>query len=272
MALAWRRFAHEAGRRLAHALVPRLAARRAFARRRRAGLLEPEIALVPFLLDPDRVGVDVGANAGFWSLAMAERARRVVAIEPIPEIARALERRIPRRVKVLGCALSDRPGRALLRIPSDAGRATIEPANPLVDEPPVRSIEVPLVRLDDLPFEAPLGLVKIDVEGHELAVCRGAAGRLATDRPALVIEAEERHRPGAVADLAAFLGGLGYQGFFLERCRLRGLEAFDVARHQPVDGTGAPCPGPLGYVNNLLFVPPERRAALEAAVAARFGG
>lgn len=271
MALAWRRFAHEAGRRLAHALVPRLAARRAFARRRRAGLLEPEIALVPFLLDPDRVGVDVGANAGFWSLAMAERARRVVAIEPIPEIARALERRIPRRVKVLGCALSDRPGRALLRIPSDAGRATIEPANPLVDEPPVRSVEVPLVRLDDLPFEAPLGLVKIDVEGHELAVCRGAAGRLATDRPALVIEAEERHRPGAVADLAAFLGDLGYEGFFLERGALRLIAAFDPARHQPLDRTGRPAPGPAGWINNFLFVPEGGEAVLERAVAACFG-
>ncbi len=272
MALALRRLAEDASRSLAYAVAPRLAAARAFARRRRAGLLDPELELVPVLLDPDRLGVDVGANAGFWTLAMAERARRVLAIEPIPELAGALLRRVPGHVRVLVCALSDRPGSARLRIPDDAGRATIEPANTLRDGPPARTIEVPLQRLDDLPLEARLGLVKIDVEGHELAVCRGAAGRLAADRPCLVTEAEERHRPGAVADLAAFLGALGYQGFFLERCRLRDLAAFDAARHQPVDGTGAPCPGPLGYVNNLLFVPPERRAALEAAVAARFGG
>lgn len=272
MALVLRRLAEDASRGLAYAVAPRLTARRSFARRRRAGLLDPELELVPALLDPDRMGVDVGANAGFWTLAMAERARRVLAIEPIPELARALRRRVPGQVRVLACALSDRPGSAWLRIPEDAGRATIEPANRLRDGPPARSLEVVRQRLDDLPLEARLGLVKIDVEGHELAVCRGAAGRLAADRPCLVIEAEERHRPGAVADLAAFLGGFGYQGFFLERCRLRGLAAFDAGRHQPLDAAGAPCPGPLGYVNNFLFVPPERRAALEAAVAARFAG
>jgi FkbM family methyltransferase len=272
MALALRRLAEDASRSLAYAVAPRLTAARTFARRRRAGLLDPELELVPALLDPDRLGVDVGANYGFWTLAMAQRARRVLAIEPIPELAAALLRRAPGHVRVLVCALSERPGRAGLRIPLDAGRATIEPANALRDGPPARTLEVTLERLDDLPLDARLGLVKIDVEGHELAVCRGAARRLEADRPSLVIEAEERHRPGAVADLAAFLGTLGYRGFFLEKHRLRGIAAFDAARHQPLDATGAPRQGPLGYVNNLLFVPPERQAALAAAVASRWGG
>ncbi|MCL6607776.1 MAG: FkbM family methyltransferase [Geminicoccaceae bacterium] len=268
MARAWRRLALEAGRGLAYALVPRLAAARAFTRRRRAGLFDPEIELVPALLDPDRLAVDVGANAGFWTLAMARRAHRVLAIEPIPEIAAELARRVPAHVEVRVCALSDRSGSALLRIPEDAGRATIEESNPLRDGPAARSLAVPVARLDELPLEAPVGLVKIDVEGHEAAVCRGAARVLATDRPALVVEAEERHRPGAVGELRALLEAAGYRGFFLGPGGLEPIARFEPHRHQPVDRSGRPAPGSEGYLNNFLFVPPERVARLEAAAAA----
>lgn len=265
---ASRRFAEETVRGLVRRLAPRLAARVAFARRRRAGLLDREIELVPFLLEPDRTGVDVGAHAGFWALAMARCSPRVLAVEPIPELAEALRRRLPRRVRVLACALSDREGSATLRIPADAGRATIEAANPLGDAPVERVLRVSLQRLDRLPLEAPLGFVKIDVEGHELAVCRGGAERLSADRPALVIEAEERHRPGALAALVAFLAPLGYRGFFLAGSDLEPVERFDPRHHQPVDGAGRPAPGAAGYVNNFLFVPAERVGRLEAAVRA----
>lgn len=266
MASALRRLAEKAGRSLAYAVAPRFAAARTFARLRRAGRLDPELELIPALLEPDRLGVDVGANAGFWALAMARHASRVLAVEPIPELARALHRRMPRQVRVLACALSDREGSAALRIPADVGRATIEAANPLGDAPVERVLRVPLQRLDRLPLEAPLGLVKIDVEGHELAVCRGGAERLAADRPALVVEAEERHRPGAVAALRAFLAPLGYRGFFLGGFGLEPVERFDPSRHQPVDAAGRPAPGAEGYVNNFLFVPAEGVGRLEAAV------
>lgn len=159
MAAAFRRLAEETVHSLARRVAPRLAARIAFARRRRAGLLDPEIALVPFLLDRDRTGVDVGAHAGFWALAMARCSPRVLAVEPIPEIAKALRRRLPRRVRVLACALSDHEGSAVLRIPADAGRATIEAANALADAPLERVLRVPLHRLDRLSLEAPLGFV-----------------------------------------------------------------------------------------------------------------
>ncbi len=268
MARALRRLAEKAGRSLAYALAPRFTARWTFARLRRAGRLDPELELIPALLEPDRLGVDVGANAGFWTLAMARHSRRVLAIEPIPEIAAELVRRVPAHVRVLACALSDREGTAALRIPADAGRATIEAANPLGDVSVERVLRVPLRRLDGLDLEAPLGFVKIDVEGHELAVCRGGAERLAADRPALVVEAEERHRRGALAALQTFLGPLGYHGFFLGGFGLEPVERFDPRRHQPVDGVGCPAPGIEGYVNNFLFVPAERVERLEAAVRA----
>jgi hypothetical protein len=49
---------------------------------------------------------------------------------------------------------------------------------------------------------------------------------------------------------------------------LERIEAFEPVRHQPLDAQGRPAPGPQGYVDNFLFVPPERVERLEAAAGA----
>jgi hypothetical protein len=51
-----------------------------------------------------------------------------------------------------------------------------------------------LQRLDDF-HPDDIGLVNIDVEGHELAVLRGAADTFARNRPTVLVEAEEHHHP-----------------------------------------------------------------------------
>lgn len=134
MALARRRLARKTGR---SRPVPGHRARWAAPtfEQRRASLLDPEIEVVEVSLDPDRTGIDVGAPVGFRTLAAARRARCVRAIEPIPEIAEALLRRVPRHVRVRVGALSDRAGSGLLSIPSDAARATIGPAGADRDRP-----------------------------------------------------------------------------------------------------------------------------------------
>ena len=63
---------------------------------------------------------------------------------------------------------------------------------------------MPVKRLDDQHLDN-VGLIKIDVEGHELAVLHGAADTLTRNRPAVVVEAEERHHPNAVAEITELL-------------------------------------------------------------------
>ncbi len=232
-------------------LLPRLVARLRADRHLRSG--EPELRLVPALSMPDRLSIDVGANHGYYSIIMARYAPRVLAIEPNPELARLLRRALPRRCGVLCCALSDRKGRAELRVPRVDGEAnrylgTLD--QDVAD--PAEVHEVELARLDDCAHE-PVGFVKIDVEGHELAVLRGADRVLREDGPNLLIEAEERHRPGAVADVAGLLAGYGYRGLFRAGETMRPIAEFDPAVHQNPRNLGHG-PGRIGrYVNNFVF-------------------
>lgn len=143
---------------------------------------------------------------------MARWSAGVIAFEPQPEHAHFLSRAFGRRVTVEQVALSDSEGEAVLRIPLAAfedGCATIEPRNTLAGGA-IREYAVRRRCLDsyDLP---PVGVVKIDVEGHELAVLQGAKALLERDRPHLVIEAEERHCPGTLANVATFLWRFGYR-------------------------------------------------------------
>jgi FkbM family methyltransferase len=94
--------------------------------------------------------------------------------------------------------------------------------------------------------------VKIDVEGHELAVLEGARRTLETHRPTLLIECEARHRPdGDVRSVFDFLKSVGYTGSFFCYGSRRPLIEFDVAVHQHVDRTRGRVPG--GYANNFAF-------------------
>lgn len=202
--------------RVSRALKDRLPASLRVARRARRSWSngEPELRLLPQLCSRNRWSVDVGANNGVYTWYLARWSAGVTAFEPQPRHAALLARAFRTGVQIEQVALSDRPGEAVLRIPVAAfedGRATIEPQNALRDFS-FREYHVPCRCLDsyDLPR---VGLIKIDVEGHELAVLHGARGLLARDLPHLVIEAEERHRPRAVESLCDFLLPFGYRLF-----------------------------------------------------------
>src|SRR5688572_1283849 len=76
---------------------------------------EPEMWLVPSLISRKGVALDVGANAGHWSLQLARYSRHVHAFEPNPICLSRLVRLLPSCVSLHPIALSDRAGTATLR-------------------------------------------------------------------------------------------------------------------------------------------------------------
>jgi FkbM family methyltransferase len=117
---------------------------------------------------------DIGANAGVHTAAMVMRGARVVAVEPQPELATALER-IP-KTTVVRAAISDQHGEAVLHTASahhqhaTLSDSWVRAGDVLFDG----SRAVPVTTLDSLigRFGTPR-LVKIDVEGLEDRVLAG---------------------------------------------------------------------------------------------------
>lgn len=233
---------------------------------------EPELALVDRLCGPGSRAIDVGANHGDYTSRLLRAGALVVAVEPNPRMVAVLRHRFAAAVRrgrltIEACALAERPGSATLHIPR--GGAALGSLRRLSDGEE-ETIEVPCRTLDALAGGA-ADFVKIDVEGFEGEVVAGAVETLRRDRPALLIEAEERHRKGALAGLRAMLEPLGYEGFYLLDGGLHPLGAFDPALLQSLDALTPDglrrLPGGT-YVNNFLFLArPEQRAALAPLIA-----
>jgi FkbM family methyltransferase len=224
----------------------RLRARRA-ARRGDAG----EIAWIRHNVRPGATVLDVGAHKGsytWWLRRAVGDAGRVYAFEPQPALVRRLAELAVAwpNVRVEWLALSSQAGELQLHVPKGGPSpgATLEArADEAFD-----TFSVPVTTLDA--YAASHGiervrLIKVDVEGHEFEFFRGAEGVLRRDRPALLFECEERHRPDGMAPVFDWLHALGYTGRYFHGHELRPLARFDAVVHQ--------VPGSKPYYNNFLF-------------------
>ena len=148
------------------------------------------VALLEESLKPDSLCLDVGAHEGAVLgeiIRLAPKGRHV-AWEPLPAFARQLGRRFP-SVEVRQAALSDRAGRrSFAHVLDEPGWSGFE-ARPTPGGSPVETITVRCERLDDvLRADVRPELIKIDVEGAEEEVLRGAMATLRRHRPIVVFE------------------------------------------------------------------------------------
>ena len=213
-----------------------------------------ELSLIRRHSRPGDLACDVGANKGSYLYWMARWSGRVVAFEPQPGLAaylKAIAAGLPlRNVTIEQKGVSDHSGVLTLYMPSDnSPEASLEPIDG------AQKIDVPVVSLDDyFAGGERLAVLKVDVEGHELGVFRGAERILREDRPVLLFECEQRHlREGSVFDCFRHLEARGYQGWFIHGRALRPVAEFDLAVHQ--SQTGERFWRSPDYSNNFLFVP-----------------
>jgi FkbM family methyltransferase len=142
--------------------------------------------------------IDVGANAGLYTYHAAAVAPLVptLALEPIAELAELLRRNLHRNgraaARVASVAASDTAGEAEFFVADSDEVSSLQSAHVQAYEgnPGSRRL-VRTATLDELVGEhgfEHVDLIKIDVEGHELSVLRGATETLRTHRPALFVE------------------------------------------------------------------------------------
>jgi FkbM family methyltransferase len=223
---------------------------------------EQELFYLDRIVPAGAVTVDVGANCGLYTRKLARLSKHVYAFEPSHSMADLLRRTSAPNVSVHEVALSDQAGNAELFIPQDGddlihGLASLEPAVGASSKV-VASVKVPTARLDAI-IRQDVAFVKIDVEGHELNVLKGAVELLEHSQPVFLVEAEDRHRIQATRSIFEFFEARSYRGFFLKEG-----SAAPIAQFNPLELQDTSALLPNGgrkrgqsYVNNFFFFPPH---------------
>jgi len=131
------------------------------------------------------VAIDIGANIGYYSLLLAQRAKKVYAFEPEKNNLKILRKNLGinkiKNVEVVAAAVGDKNEKALLYKSGDNfgdhrlwGKGQTE--------------KVDTVRLDDFIKEKKVDLIKIDTQGWEPAVIEGAKKIIERDKPIIFLE------------------------------------------------------------------------------------
>lgn len=210
---------------------------------RNAGYDAQALAVMARVLERDSNCVDVGCHRGTVLTDMLRLAPegQHFAFEPIPELYRRLVREFGSRpnVEVSPLALSDSAGRVTFQhVVSNPAYSGLRVRRYDRPRERVQPIEVETDSMDRvLPTDTPIHLIKIDVEGAELQVLRGAVETIRRYQPVIVFEhglgAADYYGTGPEDVHAVLVGECGLQLHLMERW-LRGepaLERQEFADH-----------------------------------------
>ncbi len=204
-----------------------------------------DMAFVAHVLRPGDLFADIGANAGSYTVIAAGVAgARVIAVEPVPETLERLRANISLNslddhVRVEACALTDKAGTVSFTTDQDTVNH-VASANETL-----RVIDVPAQTADALFVKDVPRIVKIDVEGHEADLLRGAARMLSEPGVwALIIEVSGTKAEAVLTTL------------------LR--HGFEPRKYDPFTRSLAPASHSVGAGNTLFL-----RMAAEGDVASR---
>ena len=175
---------------------------------------EGEVEVFRQILAPGCVALDVGANIGAHTLFFAQAVGpegAVLAFEPQRIVFQTLCANMAlnsvTNTRCIQAAVGEAPGR-LLAPPMDYGRANNFGGIALGGFEAGEEVDV--LRLDD--FDLPhCRLIKVDVEGMELSVLKGAAGLIAQHRPLLYVENDKPEKSDA---LIRHIAALGYDQYW----------------------------------------------------------
>jgi FkbM family methyltransferase len=176
---------------------------------------EAEVRLFKELVQPGAVVFDIGANIGVFTIPLAHLvgpAGLVVAIEP---------ERMNYYTLCANVAINNLQSVVCLRycVSDETGSMTVPDLDPNVrqnfgglelDKPETSMGGYPIsvIKLDQLDLASSLKLIKIDVEGMELQVLRGAAKTIEEHRPFLYVENDRLEKSSR---LMSYIASLGYR-------------------------------------------------------------
>jgi len=169
---------------------------------------EQEYEVLESMVGPGDWVLDIGANVGHYTARLSELvgvAGRVIAFEPVPATFELLASNVSRlqylNVTTFNAAASNTSRIVAMSIPKlTSGLNNYYMANL---DGPTADLHVLAIPVDGIGIPRNLKLVKIDAEGHEVAVIQGMWSLLERDHPILIVEESS---PG----IGSLLSSLGY--------------------------------------------------------------
>jgi len=202
----------------------------ALKRHLRGELKVPELQIIKQFLQPTDICLDIGAHGGSWSrpLAGIVKEGRVYSFEALPYYADILRKTFKllgfRNIKVVNKAVTDREGRIAIVWKDSAGkRLTGKTHIQGTHENTNHLIWVDGIRLDTFVSTSEkekIKFIKIDVEGAEMQVLKGAEALMNQHRPIVFCELDERwtsrfeYKPYHIFEL---FSTKGYRAFIINK-------------------------------------------------------
>jgi FkbM family methyltransferase len=179
------------------------------------GSCENELRYLDKILSGKKVAIDVGVYEGWFSYAMSRLFSKVYSFEINSEIAKYLTECDLDNVELINVGLSASSEETTLYIPvvqgvPQFGWASLESDNHPGAESHLKK-SVKIQPLDSFNIQE-VDFIKIDVEGHELEVLKGARRTISSNMPIILVEIKDRN----VACVTDFLSAIGYQRQRLE--------------------------------------------------------
>jgi len=209
-----------------------------------------ELNLIKYLCNKNLVSLDIGANLGLFIFFLQKYSKKVFAFEPNPYPLRYLYGLVNENVQIYPIAIGNRDEKVNLFIPKSKKGWSSNGAS--LNEKELNlgvKFSVECKKIDSLNIEK-IGLIKIDVEGHEIQVIEGAENTIKKQKPNLIIENEIVHQEDT-SKLFDQIKDLGYEIFYaVSNNKMRKISEFsDVKKLQKFPDLKR-----IGYVQNFICV------------------
>ena len=218
---------------------------------------EKELKIIDKFADKSKDALDIGVYRGVYSYKLSQNFKYIHSFEPNPLLFPYLEKNLNKiisNLKLYNLALSNNNGTTELKLPLRSksifqdnieelfrlGAATMHPNNEIRN---YKKVPINMKKLDDIKIENKIGLIKIDVEGHEKNVIQGGIETVKKNKPILLVEIEERHTKTPVIDIIKFINSIGYKTFISKGENLIDIEKISDYSKE----------------NNFFFLPKDHR-------------
>lgn len=223
--------------------------------------IEFEMLLLPYFLNPASIFFDVGCNIGSFTLIANKTIsqHQIHAFEPIPELNVRLHKLFP-SANIHLLALSNAKLKTQFKIPKInhtqlLTRGTLNTSYVEANEQGFITIDVQTNTLDNFIIEnniQKIDVIKIDVEGHEHEVIKGAVNTFSNFKPVLIIEIEQRHHTIDMATIMNDIKQMGYRCFYFDNQIFKIVELLQDAKDLQ---NKAHFEKSRKYVHNFIFIP-----------------